>query len=95
MEIEELTDEMTAKITGGVRQEVKTFTLKFVEVKEVECMGCGKKFKLLTVYFLPRHMKLKNFLDMMKKHCTCPNPECRFINFQYMTSVANVNYYKS
>ena len=84
MEIEELTDEMTEKIVGGVRREVETFTRKLIEVKEVECMGCGGSFKLTINYFLPRHRKLDDFLVTMKRRCTCPYPNCRFVNFQYM-----------
>ena len=77
MEKEKLTDEITAKIAGGT----KTFTRKFIEIKEVGCVGCGENFKLPITYMLPRHMMLEDFFAMKKRRCTCPS--CGFVNFQY------------
>ena len=46
MKIEKLTEEMTEKIVGGSKREVKTITRKLIERPEVECIACGERFRL-------------------------------------------------
>ncbi len=82
MKIEKLTEEMTEKIVGGSKREVKTITRKLIERPEVECIACGERFRLTVTYNRPKHMSTLDFLIVQQIHRTCPY--CNFVNSQYV-----------
>lgn len=85
MKIEKLTEEMTEKIVGGSKREVKTIIRKLIERPEVECISCGKYFRLTVTYNRPKRISDDDFKIIQQIHRTCTH--CNFDNFQYVVFI--------